>query len=185
MQYSIQVGSHKSRVGELPPSTCWPGFFSCSLGYEWTVGCKNTSSSCPDFNLPISPGSFLRAALNPLIPSLFMFRIALAQVQDLGLGLTELHGIHVGPLLKPLKVPPDGICSFKPIKCMAHFDVICKLAKGTLNSTMSLINMLNSTGPNMDLEGHCLLLISIWTSSHRLHLFGCGHLHSANSLSIK
>ncbi|KAK4827359.1 hypothetical protein QYF61_017284 [Mycteria americana] len=52
------------------------------------------------------------AALNPLIAKpVSMFGIALTQVQDLALGLVELHEVRMGPPLKPVKVPLDGISS--------------------------------------------------------------------------
>ena len=41
-----------------------------------------------------------------------MLGIASTQVQDLALGLVELHEVRMGPPLKPVKVPLDGIPSF-------------------------------------------------------------------------
>jgi len=52
----------------------------------------------------------LRAALNPFSSQpVFVLGIALTHVQDLALGLVQLHRVHMGPLLKPLKVPLDGV----------------------------------------------------------------------------
>ncbi|KAK4828346.1 hypothetical protein QYF61_026007 [Mycteria americana] len=86
-----------------------------------------------------------RATLNPFIPqSVLILQIALAQVQDLALGLTELHEVHMGPLLKPVKVPLDGIPSLKHINCTTQLGVICKLAEGTgmkaLQNPLALCN---------------------------------------------
>jgi len=54
-----------------------------------------------------------RAALNPFSAQpIFVLGIALSHVQDLALGLVELHDVHKGPPLKPVKVPLDGIRLF-------------------------------------------------------------------------
>jgi len=37
-------------------------------------------------------------------------------VQDLALGLVELHEVHMNPLLKPIKIPLDGILKTKSNK---------------------------------------------------------------------
>lgn len=44
-----------------------------------------------------------------------MLRTALAQVQDLALGTVELHEVHIGSFLKPVKVPLVGITSLKHV----------------------------------------------------------------------
>lgn len=53
------------------------------------------------------------------------------------------------PLLKPVKVPLDGIPSIKPINCTTQLNVICKLAEVPLNPTMALMKILNCIGPSM------------------------------------
>ncbi|KAK4819180.1 hypothetical protein QYF61_025995 [Mycteria americana] len=73
----------------------------------------------PRIRLPFWAASYpqvllRRAALNPFIPqSVLILGIALAQVQDLALGLVEPHEVHTGPLLKPVQVPQDGIPPLK------------------------------------------------------------------------
>ena len=59
----------------------------------------------------------------------------------------------MGPLLKLVQVHLDGILSFRCVNCTTQLGVICKLAEGALNTTMSLMKILNSTGPNTDLWG--------------------------------
>jgi len=55
-----------------------------------------------------------RTALNPFIPQpLVILRVALTQVQDLALGLVEPQEVHMGPLLKLVQVPVDGILSVR------------------------------------------------------------------------
>ena len=66
--------------------------------------------------------------------------VALTEVQDLALGFVEPHELHLDPLLKPVYVPLDGIPSFRCVDCTPPLGVICKLAEGTLDSTVSVTN---------------------------------------------
>ncbi|PKU45670.1 hypothetical protein llap_4041 [Limosa lapponica baueri] len=53
-----------------------------------------------------------KAALNPFMPQpVLILVIDSIHMQNLALGLDELHEIHIGPLLKPFQVLPDGISS--------------------------------------------------------------------------
>ncbi|PKU49661.1 rna-directed dna polymerase from mobile element jockey- hypothetical protein [Limosa lapponica baueri] len=61
-------------------------------------------------------------------------------VQDLALGLVELHEVHISPLLEPIKVPLDSIPSLKQINCIAQLGIICKLTKSALNSPVNANN---------------------------------------------
>jgi len=55
----------------------------------------------------------LRAALKPFSTQpVYVLGIALTQVQDLALGLVELHEVGMDPHLKPVQVPLDSILSF-------------------------------------------------------------------------
>jgi len=69
-----------------------------------------------------------------------MFRIALTQVQHLALGLLEPHQVHVGPLLKLVQVPLDGISFFCCINRTTQLSVVCKLAEGALDPTVYVID---------------------------------------------
>jgi len=69
-----------------------------------------------------------RVALNPLIPQpVLIAGVALTQVQDLALDLVEPHEVHMGPLLKLVQVPLDGILSFRHVNCITQLGVICIL----------------------------------------------------------
>jgi len=46
----------------------------------------------------------------------------------------------MGSLLKPFRVPLDGISPFKRINFSTQLGAICKLAKGALNPTLYVIN---------------------------------------------
>ncbi|KAK4811170.1 hypothetical protein QYF61_019801 [Mycteria americana] len=83
----------------------------------------------------------LSAALNPFIPqSVLILGIAPMQVQDLALGFVELQEVPMGPLLKPVQVPLDGIPSLKRITCTTQLGVICKLAEGALSPTVYVVD---------------------------------------------
>jgi len=71
-------------------------------------------------------------------------------VQDLALGFVEFCEVDIGPLLKPVKVPLDGIPSLRCVDCSTQLCIMHKVAEGALNPNMSLIKILNSISPSMD-----------------------------------
>jgi len=76
-----------------------------------------------------------------------MFGIALIQVQDLALGFVELHEIFMGPPLKTVKVPLNGIPFLWYVTHTMELGVICKFTEGMLNPTvMSPVKILNGAG---------------------------------------
>ena len=80
-----------------------------------------------------------------------MLGIALIQVQDLALGLVEPHEVCIGPPLKPVQVPLDGIPSLQCVNRTTQLGVISKRAESALNLPhMSLTNMANHAGPHAD-----------------------------------
>ena len=54
-------------------------------------------------------------------------------------------------LFEYVQLPLDGILFFYCVNCITQLGVLRKLAEGTLNSAMSLIKMLKSTGPQTHL----------------------------------
>ena len=83
---------------------------------------------------------FLRAALKPLSAQpVALLGIALTQVQDLALGLVELHEVGMGSPLKPVQVPLDGIHFLLHVNCTTQLSVICKLAEGAFNPTVHVV----------------------------------------------
>ncbi|GAB0180776.1 cAMP-dependent protein kinase inhibitor alpha [Grus japonensis] len=76
---------------------------------------------------------------NPTQP-LLILGIAPTHVQDLALGLVELHEVHMGPPLKPVQVPLDGIPSLRCVNCTTQLGVICKLAECALDPTVYVID---------------------------------------------
>ncbi|KAJ7408904.1 hypothetical protein WISP_117880 [Willisornis vidua] len=74
-----------------------------------------------------------RSALSEFFcQSVLMSGIALTHLQDLALGLLEIHDIPMYLLIKFVQVPLDGNQSF--------WCVICKLAEGALDLTFSVID---------------------------------------------
>ena len=65
-----------------------------------------------------------RAALNPFIPQLVLVvDVTSSHAQNLAFGFVEPHEVHLGPLLKPVKDPLDGIPSFWCVNCTPQLGV--------------------------------------------------------------
>lgn len=77
--------------------------------------------------------SLLSAALSLFsLQPVFLLGISLTHVQDLALGLheLELHEVHTGPPLKPIKVLLDSISSHQCVDPTKQIDVLSRPAKG-------------------------------------------------------
>ena len=57
-------------------------------------------------------------------------------LQDLALGLIEPHEVHMGPPLKPIEVPLDGIRSLQRVDRTTQLGIVGKRAEGALNPTV-------------------------------------------------
>ncbi|KAK4826362.1 hypothetical protein QYF61_007956, partial [Mycteria americana] len=180
----LQVGSHQSRVegqNHLPRPAGHASFPAAqdTVGF---LGCKRTLLAHVQLVTHQYPQVLLhRASLNPFIPQPVLIPgVALTQVQDPVVGPVEPHEVHMGPLLKLVQVPLDGILSLRHV-----------------NSSLSLVSSANVLRihsiplsiyqtvlvPVWTPEGHHLSLISIWTLSHCPLPSGCDH--PANSSSTK
>ncbi|PKU46696.1 serine-rich hypothetical protein [Limosa lapponica baueri] len=62
------------------------------------------------------------------------------QVQDAALGFVEPHEVHMGPLLKPVQIPLDGIPCLSCVNHATQLGVICKLSESALNPTVRVID---------------------------------------------
>ena len=140
----LQVGSQQSRVegqNHLPPPAGHASFDAA----QDTVGFLSCESTLPAhaqlFIYQYPQVLLLRAALNPFIPQpVLILGIAPIQVQDLALGLVEPREVHTDPLLKFVQVPLDVISSLRRVNCTTQLSVICKLAEGTLNPVVYVID---------------------------------------------
>ena len=97
----------------------------------------------------------LRTALDPFSAQpVFVLGIVPTHMQDFTLGIVEIHEVCLGPPLKPVKVPLDGIPSLQYVDCTTQLGAISKLAECALNPIVCVANkMLNSTAPNTNPQG--------------------------------
>ncbi|KAJ7419046.1 hypothetical protein WISP_56501 [Willisornis vidua] len=102
------------------------------------------------------------------------------KVQDLALGLVELHEVCMGPPPKPVKVPLDGIPSLHCVNCTTQFGVIGKPAEGALHPAT---NVANKDLKQCQSQNWPLRKITYHCSPLGLQLAECNHL--ANSSSTK
>jgi len=101
------------------------------------LGCEVTLMAHVQLPICLYPQVFFRrAALNPFISKLVLvLRVASTQVQDLAFGFAEPHEVLLGPLLKPVQVPLDGIPFLWCVDCTQPLGVTCKLADPTVDVT--------------------------------------------------
>ncbi|KAK4807192.1 hypothetical protein QYF61_024312 [Mycteria americana] len=84
---------------------------------------------------------FCRAAFQPLFPKpVALHGVAVAQVQDLALGLVKPHTIDLGPSIQPVQVPLQSLPPLKQINTPTQLGVICKLAEGALDPFVQIID---------------------------------------------
>ncbi|KAK4826190.1 hypothetical protein QYF61_006134, partial [Mycteria americana] len=84
---------------------------------------------------------FHQAAFQPLFPKpVALHGVAVAQVQDLALGLVEPHTIGLGPSIQPVQVPLQSLPTLKQINIPTQLGVICKLTEGALDPLIQIID---------------------------------------------
>ncbi|KAK4823855.1 LOW QUALITY PROTEIN: hypothetical protein QYF61_007503 [Mycteria americana] len=84
---------------------------------------------------------FLWAAFQPLCPKpVALHGVAVAQVQDLALGLVEPHTIGFGPSIQPVQVPLQSLPPLKQINTPTQLGVTCKLTEGALDPFVQIID---------------------------------------------
>lgn len=64
----------------------------------------------------------------------------MTQVQDLGLHFVELHEVCIGPSLKYVKVPLDGIPSLHLVNSITQPGIVSELVEGALDHTVHVTN---------------------------------------------
>ena len=81
------------------------------------------------------------AALNHFIPQpLLILGVAPTLVQDLAIGLIELHVFHMGPHLKLFQVSLDGTPSIKCVEHATQLGVVCIHGEGALDPAVFVID---------------------------------------------
>ncbi|PKU44713.1 hypothetical protein llap_4987 [Limosa lapponica baueri] len=87
----------------------------------------------------------------------FIPAVALTQVQDPALRLVEPHGVHMGQLLKAVQVPLDGILSIICVNYTTQLGTANLLRVHSIPLSMSLVKILNHTGPSTNPSGTPLI----------------------------
>ncbi|KAK4811271.1 hypothetical protein QYF61_023323 [Mycteria americana] len=81
------------------------------------------------------------AAFQPLFPEpVALHGVAVAQVQDLALGLVEPHTIDLGPSIQPVQVPLQTLPTLQQINTPTQLGVICKLTEAALDPFIPIID---------------------------------------------
>ncbi|KAK4819185.1 hypothetical protein QYF61_026659 [Mycteria americana] len=81
------------------------------------------------------------AAFQPLFPKpVALHGVAVAQVQDLALGLVKPHTIDLGPSIQPVQVPLQSLPTLQRINTPTQLGVICKLTESTLDPFVQIID---------------------------------------------
>ncbi|KAK4817687.1 hypothetical protein QYF61_025779 [Mycteria americana] len=84
---------------------------------------------------------FCLAAFQPLFPKpVALHGVAVAQVQDVALGLVEPHTIGPSPSIQPVQVPLQRLPPLKQINTPTQLGVICKLTEGALDPFIQIID---------------------------------------------
>ncbi|KAK4821227.1 hypothetical protein QYF61_015795, partial [Mycteria americana] len=89
----------------------------------------------------VDKSTLQQAAFQPLFPKpVVLHGVAVAQVQDLALGLVKPHTIDLSPSIQPVQVPLQSLPTLKQINTPTQFGVICKLAEGALDPFVQIID---------------------------------------------
>ncbi|KAK4811173.1 hypothetical protein QYF61_019804 [Mycteria americana] len=84
---------------------------------------------------------FCLAAFQPLFPKpVELHGVAVAQVQDLALGLVKPHTIDLGPSIQPVQVPLQSLPTLQQINTPTQLGVVCKLTEGALDPFVQIID---------------------------------------------
>ncbi|KAK4826124.1 LOW QUALITY PROTEIN: hypothetical protein QYF61_005276 [Mycteria americana] len=88
-----------------------------------------------------------QAAFQPLFPKpVALHGVAVAQVQDLALGLVKPHTIHPSPSIQPVQVPLQSLPTLQQINTPTQLGVVCKLTESTLDPFVQIIDKDNHLG---------------------------------------
>ncbi|KAK4830327.1 hypothetical protein QYF61_010091 [Mycteria americana] len=80
-------------------------------------------------------------AFQPLFPKpAALHGVAVAQVQDLALGLVKPYTIDLGPSIQPVQVPLQSLPTLQQMNTPAQLGVICKLTEGALDPFVQIID---------------------------------------------
>ncbi|KAK4830422.1 hypothetical protein QYF61_011046 [Mycteria americana] len=82
-----------------------------------------------------------QAAFQPLFSKpVALHGVAVAQVQDLALGLVKPHTIHPSPSIQPVQVPLQSLPTLQQINTPTQLGVVCKLTESALDPFVQIID---------------------------------------------
>ncbi|KAK4820926.1 hypothetical protein QYF61_008647 [Mycteria americana] len=82
-----------------------------------------------------------QAAFQPLFRKpVALHGVAVAQVQDLSLGLVKPHTIDLGPSIQPVQVPLQSLPTLQQINTPTQLGVVCKLTESALDPFVQIID---------------------------------------------
>ncbi|KAK4823964.1 hypothetical protein QYF61_008350 [Mycteria americana] len=101
-----------------------------------------------------------QAAFQPLFPKpVVLHGVAVAQVQDLALGLVEPYTVDLSPSIQPVQVPLQSLPTLKHINTPAQLGVICKLTESALDPFVQIIDKdIKQNCPNTEPRGTPLVI---------------------------
>ncbi|KAK4814188.1 hypothetical protein QYF61_011911 [Mycteria americana] len=126
-----------------PHQTCSPDPSPASLPFSGLVPAPQclSCSGRPKTERSIQGAASPVPTFQPLFPKpVALHGIAVAQVQDLALGLVEPHTIDLGPSIQPVQVPLQSLPTLKQINTPTQLGVICKLTEGALDPFVQIID---------------------------------------------
>jgi len=132
------VSPERSKGQNHLPRPAGHASFDAAEDMVGLLGCERTLPGHTELLINQHPQVLLlRAALSLFFAQpVFVLGIAPTQLQDLVLGLVILREVCMGPPLKPVKVPLDGIPSLLSAKCTTQLGVIDTLDEGALSPTV-------------------------------------------------
>ena len=107
---------------------------------SWPPG--NTAGSRSAEQPPIPPDPiFIYTVFQQLFPKpVVLPGVAVTKVQDLALGLADLHCFGLSPEIQPFQIPLKGFPTSRQINTFSQLGVTYKLAEGALNPFIQVIN---------------------------------------------
>jgi len=66
--------------------------------------------------------------------------VVVAKVQDLALGLAELHPIGLNPVIQPVQIPLQDLAIPRQIGAFSQLGVICKPTEDAFSALIQVIN---------------------------------------------
>lgn len=125
----LQVECHKNRLEG-------PNSLLCPTGHPSFNAPQYAKLVMPSFSSTGIPKSFSTGLLSVYSPLSF----GTGDCPDTGvLVLVAACEGHMGPLLRPAKVPVGGIPSLQQTNCTSHLGALCQLPVGALTATACVI----------------------------------------------